>query len=299
MRPIRRGRHTVGVGAGELCQRGRQQGRDDGDGFKYGVLLGAVVWVDVDYVHSVGLVFGDIQARLGLIQGHLVGLAFQSDTGRYRRRSVQIHDVDLAVANAGNVCPTRRNLGGRVCGSRDHRPERIFSARYASLQGVGLAGAQVEFAEFLGGKFAHRRPVAQASGVHHDRIVVVVRYHQRLPILRNRHAGGARLHAQADARSVAYDEFGLLHPCGSAVVQSEGVDIVKAGQTRIVVSGGVWGAGVGIVAHAAGYVKSFTGRIEDNPMVRIGDRHDLLNGRCTFRNVIDEHILLRVLIVKV
>ncbi len=109
-----------------------------------------VARVRVDDIHRIRLVFGDIQARLGRVKRHLVGLAFHGDPGYYRRcPSIQIHHVDLAVAKAGDIRPSGCRATRRQGRLGDDHPKRIFAARRARLRRTGgLAGAQVEFPVF-------------------------------------------------------------------------------------------------------------------------------------------------------
>ena len=268
---VRRERHAVGVRALVRCQPGRhrRRGHDYRDGREYRVRPG------VDYVHRIRLVRRDVQKRLGRVQRHLVGLALHWDPGRDGRRRAQLHYHDLAVANAGYIRCRARSV------TLHNHPERIFAARNARHGGVALAGAQVQFRQL--------RPVAEASGEHRDRVVVVICHHQRLAIARDGHAGGARTHAH-----LAVYRDGAVRRQVKANAQA----IVAQGQRRTLRlppgSGGAPGKNVDIVAGAAGHVERRAGWIEDNPVVAIGDLDYLRLDRRLLGNVVDEHILVRV-----
>ncbi len=165
----------------------------------------------------------------------------------------------------------------------------------------------------MGAKIQVRRhpgPVAQASREDRDRVVVVIRHHQRLAIARNGHTCGARVHedravyrnvplvlrVQAKTRGVIHDQFRLLRPGLPVGAQSKNVDVVSgAGKRRR--GGGVAGAVKRVVTTATGHVESLAGRVEDDPVVGVGNRHDLLLDWPALRNVKDEHVLFRVWVV--
>lgn len=148
--------HAIRIGAGILRQGGWQhpRRRDDRNGFEDGVGCGA------DDVDRVGLVFDNVEQRLGGVQGHLVGLAFYRDARRHRWSAVEADDVDLAVANAGDIGD------GGGARSLDHHPKRILAARHTGLGGVGLTRAEIQL-RWLG-------PIAVAACEDGDGIVVVI-----------------------------------------------------------------------------------------------------------------------------
>ena len=170
-RLIRRKRHAVGVRARILPQRRRHCARASGrrsdyrDALEYRV-HGGMRRVDVDYLHRVRLVFGDIEKRLRFVQRHLVGPAFYVDSRGYQRRLAEIHDVDFAAANARDISCIR--WAKRSSTGHNH-PERTFATRSSRhCRGGSLAGTEVNIRHE-----ARRRrlPVAVSSGEHRDRTV--------------------------------------------------------------------------------------------------------------------------------
>ncbi len=143
----------------------------------------------VDYVNRIRLVFGDIQQRLGRVQRHLVGLALHWDPGRRRpasplRLTTTISRSRMldtyAVALAPLPFTTTQN---------GYSPPGVPAFAGSLLPGRRSSSRCVR----IGARY--HRPVAEAAGEHRDRVVVVIRHHQRLAIARNGHAGGARIHA--------------------------------------------------------------------------------------------------------
>ena len=155
--------------------------------------------LQVDDVHRIGLVFGDIHKRLGLIYRHFVGLALHRDAGfdgeRVRaglsivRRTSDYpaDDIDLSIAQAGDIGGVWRR-GRSVSGHNN--PKRIFAS------GQAVAGAQIEFGALhvsVSLQRAFRRagyrplvklldPALQASSEDCDRVVIVVRHDQHIAI---------------------------------------------------------------------------------------------------------------------
>ena len=178
LRLIRRERHAVGVRARIIAPARKALPRrsDHRDGFEDRVLRG------VDHVHGIRLVFGDIQQRLGRVQRHLVRLAFHWDPGRYRRRRRP---------------DSRRRSRGRECWI--HTLSRSIRVPFTTTQnGYSPPGMPACEGSLLPGRRSSSVPFDQlpeASGEHRDRVVVVIRHHQRLAVVRNGHAGGARMHA--------------------------------------------------------------------------------------------------------
>ena len=174
---IRRERHAVGVRARILRQRGRhhRRGSDYRDGFDDRVRRG------VDYVNRIRLVFDDIQAATGPRSASSCSVGPSPGSGplppavrpdslpRSRGRECWIHTLSRSLRFPSP--PPKTDI---------RRPARP-PARGRSCRGAGRVPVP-------------SRPVAQASGEHRDRVVVVIRHHQRLAILRNSHAGGARMH---------------------------------------------------------------------------------------------------------
>ena len=197
-----------------------------------------------------------------------------------------------------------------------------------------LAGTQIEFRSLHASpgpcsvpvpgvhRLPLRQPVAQPAGKHGDRVVVIVGHHQGLAIVRNRYSSDARSYInrriyrgklvigyrQTNARrmSLGNGEWGILprrvlaevefafqRPNAGAWILCDDVDVVA-----IV---GEWVRdGIGAirsVSHAAGHVESMIRHngIPNNPMIRIGDLHGLLEDRRVVRNVVDKHIFIRIL----